>query len=146
MSCHSAMTKKSPNSVHQSPLNHRQLRVGELLRHALSDILARGDLRDPEVFERSITIAEIRITRDLRTATAYVSLFGGGDLQRVISGLNRAAPYLSGQVTRMVGLRNAPKICFLADPTLEQAGQIETLLRQPRVRRDLDGTKKVDPD
>lgn len=140
------MTKKSPKNVHQSSLNHRQLRVGELLRHALSEILARGDLNDPEVFERSITIAEIRVTRDLRSATAYVSLFGGGDLQRVISGLNRAAPYLSGQITRMVGLRNSPKICFLADPTLEQAGQIEALLRQPRVRRDLDCTKKLDSD
>ena len=140
------MTNKSPNDVHQSSLNHRQLRVGELLRHALSDILARGDLRDPEVFERSITIAEIRVTRDLRNATAYESLFGGGDLQRVISGLNRAAPYLSGQITRMVGLRNAPKIRFLADPTLEQAGQIDALLRRPRVKHDLESTKKLDPD
>jgi len=140
------MTQKSPNNVQQKSLNHRQLRVGELLRHALSDILARGDLHDPEVFERSITIAEIRVTRDLRSATAYVSLFGGGDLPRVISGLNRAAPYLSGEVTRMVGLRNAPKICFLPDPTPEQAGEIEALLRQPRVKRDLDSTKKLDPD
>jgi len=140
------MTKKSPNNVYEHSPNHRQLRVGELLRHALSEILARGDLHDPEVFERSITIAEIRVTRDLRSATAYVSLFGGGDLQRVISGLNRAAPYLSGQITRMAGLRNAPKIRFLADPTLEQAGHIESLLRQPRVKHDLEGTKKLDPD
>ena len=140
------MAQKSPNNAHQNSLNQRQLRVGELLRHALSDILARGDLRDPEVFERSITIAEIRVTRDLRSATAYVSLFGGGDLQRVISGLNRAAPYLSGEITRMVGLRSAPKIFFLADPTPEQARQIEALLRQPRVKRDLECTKKLDPD
>ena len=140
------MAQKSPTDIHQNSPNQRQLRVGELLRHALSDILARDDLRDPDVVERSITIAEVRVTSDLRHATAYVSLLGGGDLQRVISGLNRAAPYLSGQITRMVRLRNAPKFCFLADATAEQAGQIEALLQQPRVKRDLDCTKTSDED
>ena len=135
------MTQKSPHDVRQNSSKQRQLRIGELLRHALSDILTRGDLRDPDLAGCSITILEIRVTPDLRTATAYVSLLGGGDMQRVISGLNRAAPYLNGRVARSVRLRNTPRFYFLADPSFEKASRIEALLRQPRITRDLAGVK-----
>ena len=106
--------------------------------------IIQGDLRDPDLAGCSITILEIRVTPDLRTATAYVSSLGGGDMQRVISGLNRAAPYLNGRVARSVRLRNTPRFYFLADPSFEKASRIEALLRQPRITRDLAGVKTSD--
>lgn len=138
------MARKSPHDVRQNSSKQRQLRVGELLRHALSDILARGDLRDPDLAGHSITISEVRVTPDLRAATAYVSLLGRGNLQRVVSGLNRAAPYLNGRMARVVRLRNTPRFDFIADPSFEKASQIEALLRHPRITRDLVGVKTSD--
>ena len=138
------MIQKSPNDIQQNSPKQRELRIGELLRHVLSDILTRGDLRDPDLAGHSINISEVRVTPDLRAATAYVSLFGGGDLRRVVSGLNRAAPYLNGRVARAVQLRNSPKFNFQADPSFEKASRIEALLRQPRIRRDLAGVKTSD--
>ena len=119
----------------------RQLRIGELLRHELCDIFLRDNLRDPRLAGSSITISEVRVSPDLRYATAYVSLFGKGNMETVLKGLKRAAPYLGRRVASAVKLRNSPKFDFVADASVEQAVRIDALLRRPAVTRDLSGRK-----
>ena len=133
------MAQQSHPDAPPNARQQRQLRLGELLRHALSDILLRGDFRDPDLAGCSITVSEVRVSTDLRTATAYVSLLGGGDMQRVMAGLDRAAPYLSRRISRAVRMRRTPKFLFIEDPVFEKAGRIENLLQRPRVKKDTTG-------
>ena len=133
------MVQQSHPDAPPNARQQRQLRLGELLRHALSDILLRGDFRDPDLAGCSITVSEVRVSTDLRTAMAYVSLLGGGDMQRVMAGLNRAAPYLSRRVSRTVRVRHTPRFLFIEDPVFEKAGRIENLLQRPRVKKDTTG-------
>lgn len=122
--------------------SQRQLRVGEELRHALSRILSRGDLRDPELAEANITVTEVRMSPDLKAATVFVVPFAEGSPEALVSALTRAAPYFRGQLGREIDLRFIPKLSFEADHSFDQAARIDALLRRPRVRQDLDG----DPD
>jgi ribosome-binding factor A len=115
----------------------RQLRVGEELRHALVRILARGELRDPLLENAQVTVTEVRVSPDLRNATAYVTPFGGGDSAPLIKALNHAGGYFRGQIAHEVNLRMAPAIRFAADTSFEQSSRIEALLHDPRVLRDL---------
>ncbi|MDD9876565.1 MAG: 30S ribosome-binding factor RbfA [Magnetovibrio sp.] len=119
--------------------SQRQLRVGEELRHALASLLERDEVHDPAVQGVTITITEVRVSPDLKNATAYVIPLGG-DADRVaevIEGLSRAAPYLRRRLAEKVQLRHAPKIGFAADTTFDTAGHIDSLLRDPAVARDL---------
>lgn len=116
----------------------RQLRVGEEIRHALSRILARGDLRDPVLAAAQVTVTEVRMTPDLKAATAFVTPLGGGDAADLLAALRRAAGWIRGQVAREVTLRFAPEIRFEADRSFDQASRIERLLREPAVARDLE--------
>jgi ribosome-binding factor A len=134
------MTRKRGGAPSQ-----RQLRVGEALRHALADILARGGLRDPELSHLQATVTEVRISPDLRAATAYVVPFGGGDAEALARDLNRAAGYFRARLAGTVELRVAPTIRFAADRSFEQAGRIEELLHSPTVRRDVE-TKSEEGD
>jgi ribosome-binding factor A len=118
--------------------SQRQLRVGEQVRHALADLFSRGDFRDPELRGLDVTVTEVRISPDLRNATAFVTPLGGGDPAHALGVLRRAAPFLRGQVARAVDLRHAPTLSFEADTTFDYAQRIETLLHDPRVARDLD--------
>lgn len=122
--------------------SQRQLRVGEELRHALSRILSRGDLRDPELAEANITVTEVRMSPDLKAATVFVVPFAEGSPEALVSALTRATPYFRGQLGREIDLRFIPKLSFEADHSFDQAARIDALLRRPRVRQDLDG----DPD
>ncbi|MFO1060171.1 MAG: 30S ribosome-binding factor RbfA [Dongiaceae bacterium] len=115
----------------------RQLRVGEELRHALVEILRRGELRDPELQSAMVTVTEVRVSPDLRAATAFVVPFGGGDLAALVKALNHAAPFLRGRLVRAVQLRLAPTLHFEPDRSFEAARRIETLLHDPAVARDL---------
>ncbi len=133
------MAQQSHSNAPPNARQQRQLRLGELLRHALSDILLRGDFRDPDLAGCSITVSEVRVSTDLRAATAYVSLLGGGDMQRVMAGLNRAAPHLSRRVSRTVRVRHTPRFSFIEDPVFEKVGRIENLLQRPRVKKDTTG-------
>lgn len=117
--------------------SQRQLRVGEAVRHALSELLLRRELRDPALVDKSVTVSEVRVSPDMRNATAYICPLGGDDVETVLAGLTRAAPHLNGQIARMVRLRNAPRLTFVADPTFDQAEQIDRVLRAPSVARDL---------
>jgi ribosome-binding factor A len=107
----------------------RRLRVGEEVRHVLADVLLHGDLRDPALSGRSITVSEVRMSPDLRRATAYVLPLGGSDGKAVLEGLARASGFLRREVGRKVRLRLVPEIDFALDTAFDNATHVETLLR-----------------
>ena len=109
--------------------SQRQRRVGETLRHALAGLLARRELRDPALAERSITVSEVRVSPDMRSATVYVSPLGGGDVDEVVAGLTRAAPHLGARLAALVKLKTMPRLHFLADRSFDDALCMETMLR-----------------
>ncbi|MEM7124122.1 MAG: 30S ribosome-binding factor RbfA [Pseudomonadota bacterium] len=107
----------------------RQLRVGEEIRHVLAEIIARGELRDPALSGRPITVTEVRMSRDLRYATVFVLPLGGEETDEVIAGLDRAKPFLRSQIGRQVRLRFTPDLTFRADRGYEYAARIDQLLK-----------------
>jgi ribosome-binding factor A len=119
------------------PPSQRQLRAAELVRHALVEILAREDLRDPDLQGVSITIGEVRASPDLRHMTAFVSSLAGGEGKRVAEGLTRGSSFLRGKLGRMIDLRFTPELHFLPDISYDEALHIDELLRSPEVARDL---------
>lgn len=118
--------------------SQRQLRVGEELRHALAWILERGELRDPGLIGQTVTVTEVRISPDLRNATAFVIPLGGGDCtDGVVEALNRAVPFVRRKIAKTVKLKYLPGLRFIADPSFDEARRIDDLLADPRVARDL---------
>src|SRR5215207_786566 len=107
----------------------RQLRAGELVRHALAEILSRGDVHDPVLEAHMITVPEVRMSPDLRQATAYVMPLGGRDAKPVLAALERNKRFLRGEIARRVNLKFAPEIRFQLDERFEEAERIEKLLR-----------------
>lgn len=118
--------------------SQRQLRVGEEVRHALARVLARGELSDPALDGLSVTVTEVRMSPDLRNATAFVTPLGGGDAAAVVKALNRAGGYFRGQLAHEVELRYAPSVRFSVDRSFEEASRVEALLHDPAVARDLE--------
>ncbi len=117
--------------------SQRQLRVGEELRHALAWILERGDIRDPGLGGVAVTVTEVRVSPDLRNATAFVMPLGGGETEDVVAALNRAAPFLRRKIGKAVKLKYLPGLNFIADQSFDRAGRIHDLLKDPSVARDL---------
>jgi ribosome-binding factor A len=115
----------------------RPLRVGEEIRHALADILGRGELRDEELAGRTITITEVNVSPDLRNASVYVMPLGGRDIDVTLAALRRATPFLRGEVARRVRLRFAPDLRFFRDERFDSAERVEEILRSPEVAHDL---------
>lgn len=130
------MKRKSRGQAGAGP-SQRQLRAAELVRHALVEIVAREDLRDPDLQGVSITIGEVRASPDLRHMTAFVSALGPGDPQRIAAGLTRCAGFLRGRLGRVVDLRFTPELHFVADISYDEARHIDELLASPEVARDL---------
>lgn len=128
------MTKGSEHRTHRGEPSQRQLRVGEALRHALAEMLARGDFRDPVLREISVTVTEVRTSPDLKRATAFVTRLGGGAMDEVLAALARAAPYLKGQLARKVPLKFTPELTFEADESFDRAARIASLLREEEKR------------
>lgn len=124
-------------SHRESGPSQRQLRVGELIRHALAEVLARGDMPDQVLASHVITVPEVRMSADLRLATIYVMPLGGQDQQAVVTALERNKKLLRGEIVRRVSLKFAPDIRFRIDERFEEAERIERLLRSPEVARDL---------
>lgn len=118
--------------------SQRQLRVGEEIRHLLAELLERGNMRDPELREASITVTSVDVSPDLRNATAFVMPLGGKDSARLLAALRRAAPWFRGRVSEKAGLRSAPEIRFQLDTTFDEADRIDALLRRPDVARDIE--------
>ena len=117
--------------------SQRQLRVGELVRHALADMLTRAEVHDPVIEGHLITVPEVRMSADLRLATVYVMPLGGRDTDAVLAALERNKRYLRGEIARQVNLKFAPEIRFRIDERFDEAERIEKLLRTPAVQRDL---------
>jgi ribosome-binding factor A len=115
---------------HGTAPSQRQLRVGEEIRHMLAQLLTRGDLHDPDLFDVTITVTEVRMSPDLRHATAFVTPLGGAEMERTVAALRRAAPFLQRQVGRELRLRFTPALAFEADRTFEEATKIDRLLRE----------------
>ena len=115
----------------------RQLRVGELIRHAMADMLTRGDVHDPVLEGHLITVPEVRMSPDLRLATVYVMPLGGRDIKEVLEALERNKRFLRGEIAHRVNLKFAPEIRFRVDERFDEAERIEKLLRTPAVQRDL---------
>ena len=117
--------------------SQRQLRVGELVRHALADILAHGSVHDADLEGHIITVPEVRMSPDLKLATIYVMPLGGRDTAIVLSALARNKKFLRGEIAHRVNLKFAPDIRFRVDERFDEAERIEKLLRTPAVQRDL---------
>jgi ribosome-binding factor A len=116
----------------------RSLRASEVVRHALAEILARGEVHDPVLEGHLITVPEVRMSPDLRIATVYILPLGGQDTTAVLAALDRNKRYLRGEIARRINLKFAPDIRFRIDESFDEAERIERLLRSPHVRRDLD--------
>lgn len=128
--------------------SQRQSRVAELVRHALAEVLARGDIQDPVLSSHVITVPEVRMSPDLRLATAYIMPLGGHDERPVIEALDRNRKALRHEVARRVDLKFAPDLRFRRDETFDEATRIDALLRSERVQRDIggpDGETTEDP-
>lgn len=132
------MRKKKQKSDTPVTASQRQLRVGELIRHAVADMLSRGEVHDPVLEKHMITIPEVRMTADLKLATIYVMPLGGRDVKEVLAALNDNKKYLRGEIAHRVNLKFAPDIRFRADERFDEAERIEKLLRTPAVRRDVE--------
>ena len=117
--------------------SQRQLRIGELIRHELADMLSRGAIHDPVVETHMITVPEVRMSPDLRLATIYIMPLGGRDGAAVLQALDRNKRYVRGEIARRVNLKFAPEVRFRIDERFDEAERIEKLLRTPVVQRDL---------
>ncbi|WP_421725447.1 30S ribosome-binding factor RbfA [Bauldia sp.] len=118
--------------------SQRQLRVGELIRHALADILQRGEVHDPALEGYIITVPEVRMSPDLKIATVFVMPLGGVGGEDVVAAFARNRKFLRGDIARRVNLRYAPDLRFRLDRSFDEGGKIDALLRDPSVKRDLD--------
>lgn len=136
-------TRRTPPATGPS---QRQLRVGELIRRRLSDVLARGEVHDPELDRHPITVAEVRVSPDLRLATAYVMPLGGVGADVVLAALRRNAPELRHQVVRGIALKFAPDLRFVLDEVYDRMDAARRMFDDPRVRADVARSGKADPD
>jgi ribosome-binding factor A len=122
--------------------SQRMLRVAELIRHTMAELLVRSAIGDPVLESQAITIPEVRMSPDLKLATIYVMPLGGRTIADVVAALDRHKKVLRGEIARRINLRFAPDIRFMADPSFEYAAKIDALLELPEVKRDL--SKKQD--
>ena len=118
--------------------SQRQLRVGELIRHALAELLARGEVHDDVLSAHVVTVPEVRMSPDLRLASIYVMPLGGKDVDAVVAALDRNKKFIRAEIARAINLKFAPDIRFLPDETFDEAQRIERLLASDKVRQDID--------
>ena len=118
--------------------SQRMLRVAELIRHSMAELLARGNVLDPVLETNVVTVPRVRMSPDLKLATIFVMPLGGQDATEVIAALERNKKFLRGEVVRKVNLKFAPDIRFRMDESFENAARIDALLNSPKVRGDLD--------
>lgn len=140
------MNRRGQKSSAMLGPSQRQLRAGELVRHALVDILAREELRDPDLVGVRITVGEVRASPDLKHMTVFVAPLGGGESAPLVRGLGRCAGFLRGRLSRAVNLKFTPQLHFVADGSYDEASAIDALLRSPDVARDLNRPQGGDDD
>jgi ribosome-binding factor A len=117
--------------------SQRMLRVGELVRHALAAMFARGEIEDDALRGMVITVPEVRMTPDLKIANAYIMPLGGQHAEEIVAALNRHRKFVRGRVAPQINMKYAPEIRFYVDDTFEEASRIDALLRSDKVQRDL---------
>ena len=118
--------------------SQRMLRVGEMVRHKLAEMLVRGDIHDDVLASHTVTIPEVRMSPDLKLATVYVMPLGGQDVEPVLKALDRNKRYIRAEVAHSVELKYAPDLRFRFDETFDEVNRIEQLLHSPKVRSDLE--------
>jgi ribosome-binding factor A len=131
-----AMARHQHRNETKGP-SQRQLRAGELIRHALVDILTREELRDPDLEGVLISVTEVRPSPDLRQAKVYVAPLGQGDQQKLAAALNRASSFLRGKLGREIDLKFTPELHFHPDNSFDTASHVDELLNRPQVQQDL---------
>ncbi|HEY3777002.1 MAG TPA: 30S ribosome-binding factor RbfA [Rhizomicrobium sp.] len=129
-------------SRHRSPArescpSQRQLRVGEVLRHVVAEILSRGEIRDPDLAGVSVTVTQVKPSPDMRHALVFCEPLGGQNAERVIGALNRHRGFVRGLLGHSIRLKFTPELRFVEDRSFAEAEKIENILKSPRVRRDL---------
>lgn len=122
----------------------RSLRVGELIRHAVAEILAQGGVHDPVLESHLVTVPEVRMSPDLKLATIYVMPLGGRDEKLVIDALEHHKRFLRGEIAHRVNLKFAPELRFRIDERFAEAERIDKLLRSPAVQKDLEPNSDQD--
>jgi ribosome-binding factor A len=130
---------RSKKSAHSAAPSQRQLRVAELIRHKLADMLSRGEIHDDVLASHLVTVPEVRLSPDLKLATVYIIPLGGADTEAVLEALDRNKRFIRSEIARAVNLKFAPDIRFRRDETFEEASRIDELLASPKVRRDVEG-------
>lgn len=118
--------------------SQRQLKVGELIRHALADVFSRGDVMDDVIARHSLTVPEVRMSPDLKIATCFVMPLGGGEAEEVVAHLEQHKRFLRGELARRVSLKFMPELRFKVDTSFQASARIDELLASPQVARDLD--------
>jgi ribosome-binding factor A len=139
--------KRPTPTGHQAPRgpSQRQLRAGELTRHALVEILREEEINDPDLTGVSVTITEVRMSPDLRHATVFIEPLGGGDQANVVvKALNRHHKFLRGRLGHAIDMKFTPALKFLHDETFDEAARMNRLFQDPRVQQDLIPTEPSD--
>ena len=131
------MSRNDKHSHRPTGPSQRMLRVGELVRHALAGLFARGEIEDELLAGRVITVPEVRMSPDLKLASAYVMPLGGEQAAEIVAALNRHARFIRGRIAPELDLKFAPEVRFFVDETFEEFGKIDALLKSDRVQRDL---------
>ena len=131
--------KRPPSPGRSAPAgpSQRQLRAGELVRHALVDIFREEEINDPALAGVSVTVTEVRVNPDLRHATVFVEPLGGENAEEVVKALNRHSRFIRGHLGRAIELRFTPDLHFRHDESFTEAARMNRLFEDPRVRRDL---------
>jgi ribosome-binding factor A len=132
------MSAKKRTSDAGKPPSQRMLRVGEMLRHKMAEMLSRGEIHDEVLDQHIITVPEVRISTDLKLATVYVITLNGHGVDDAIAALERNGKYIRGELARAVNLKYAPEVRFRRDTTFEEAARIDKLLASDAIRRDVD--------
>ncbi|WP_025897510.1 30S ribosome-binding factor RbfA [Sneathiella glossodoripedis] len=124
----------------------RQLRVGEQLRHIISEVLAEGNIHDPDVSSTPVTVTEVQPSPDMRNATVYVVPLGGMNEEAVIKGLNRSAGFIQSEMGRQLSMKFTPRLAFKIDASFEYGDHIDSLIRKTSSERNQDQESETDSD
>ena len=131
------MSRHAHHSKGPQGPSQRQLRAGELVRHALVEVLREEEIADPALEKVSVTVTEVRMSPDLRHATVFAEPLGGTHAREVVEGLNRHAKFLRGRLGRHIDLKFTPDLKFVHDESFDEAQRMSRLFNDPRVARDL---------
>ena len=116
----------------EAVVSQRQQRVAEEIRHVLANIIQRGELKDPQLVDLSVTVSEVRVSPDLKNATAFIAPLGGGSSEALATAMNRAAPFIRMRLGKKLSLKYLPKVIFEADKSFDYAQKIESILAQSK--------------